>query len=57
MNERIKELAKYGWITLTDDEIEGLARKMGIKNLMYDEYRLLRAFEEVLRERNYESQN
>jgi hypothetical protein len=52
-----KMLPKNNWVTLTDEQIEGLAKKMGIKNLMYDEYRLLRAFEEVLRERNYESKN
>lgn len=39
------------WITLTDDEIDGLARRMGI-NLTYDMYRMVRAVEEVLREKN-----
>jgi hypothetical protein len=39
------------WITLTDDEIDGLARRMGIK-LTYDMYRMVRAAEEVLREKN-----
>lgn len=39
------------WITLTDDEIDGLARRMGI-NLTFDMYRMVRAAEEVLREKN-----
>lgn len=39
------------WITLTDDEIDGLARRMGI-NLTFDMYRMIRATEEVLREKN-----
>lgn len=41
------------WITLTDDEIDGLARRMGI-NLTFDMYRMIRATEEVLREKNDE---